>query len=220
MTPPRTVQHARKPGEVLDNSFITPGRFSELDGLRGIAALAVVAYHFGYPAVQNYPRIAPEPYSIPLGELGVQLFFIISGYVILLSAIKSGSALKFGISRFARLYPTYWLALAVAAAVYFLYGNPGRDITVAQTLVNATMMQRFMLVDNVDQVYWTLAIELQFYLLMGLYLALRRGKIYRRYFLLDNLRAAHLLHISPGGVPDGCPQNAGVGRSCRACGSV
>ena len=131
MTPPRTVQHARKPGEVLDNSFITPGRFSELDGLRGIAALAVVAYHFGYPAVQNYPRTAPEPYSIPLGELGVQLFFIISGYVILLSAIKSGSALKFGISRFARLYPTYWLALAVAAAVYFLYGNPGRNITVA-----------------------------------------------------------------------------------------
>lgn len=87
MTPPRTVQHARKPGEVLDNSFITPGRFSELDGLRGIAALAVVAYHFGYPAVQNYPRIAPEPYSIPLGELGVQLFFIISGYVILLLSL-------------------------------------------------------------------------------------------------------------------------------------
>ena len=108
MTPPRTVQHTRKPGEVLDNSFITPGRFSELDGLRGIAALAVVAYHFGYPAVQNYPRIAPEPYSIPLGELGVQLFFIISGYVILLSAIKSGSALKFGISRFACTQPTGW----------------------------------------------------------------------------------------------------------------
>lgn len=176
----RTIRRTQEHNEILDNSFITPGRFRELDGLRGIAALSVVAYHFGYPAVQNYPRIAPEPYSIPLGELGVQLFFIISGYVILLSAIKSGSALKFGISRFARLYPTYWLALAVAAAVYFLYGNPGRNITVIQTLINTTMMQRFMLVDNVDQVYWTLAIELQFYLLMGFYLALRRGRIYRR----------------------------------------
>ena len=80
----------------------------------------------------------------------------------------------------------------------------------AQTLVNATMMQRFMLVDNVDQVYWTLAIELQFYLLMGLYRGCAAWKNisprdHDRYFLLDNLRAAHLLYIPPGGVPDGCP---------------
>ena len=166
--------------EVLDNSFITPGRFRELDGLRGIAAITVVLYHFGVPASENYPRIGASPYDLGLGELGVQLFFIISGYVILLTAIKSANALSFVISRFSRLYPTYWLALAVAAGTYFLYGNPVRNITALQTLINTTMLQRFMLVDNVDQVYWTLAVELQFYALMTVYLLIRRGTVYRR----------------------------------------
>jgi len=66
----RTIRRTQEHNEILDNSFITPGRFRELDGLRGIAALSVVAYHFGYPAVQNYPRIAPAPHSISLGEHG------------------------------------------------------------------------------------------------------------------------------------------------------
>ena len=47
----RTIRRTQEHNEILDNSFITPGRFRELDGLRGIAALSVVAYHFGYPAV-------------------------------------------------------------------------------------------------------------------------------------------------------------------------
>ena len=140
-------------GEILDQDFITPGRFRELDGFRGLAAFTVVIYHLGVPATQNYPRTAPSPYDIPLGELGIQLFFIISGFVILLSAIKSGSALKFAVSRFSRIYPTYWFALGVSALVYFLYGNPGRHIPVVQTLVNTTMLQHFLRVDNVDQVY-------------------------------------------------------------------
>ena len=166
-------------GEILDQNFITPGRFRELDGFRGLAAITVVIYHLGVPATQNYPRTAPSPYDIPLGELGVQLFFIISGFVILLSAIKSGSALKFAVSRFSRIYPTYWFALAVSALVYFIYGNPGRHITIPQTLINTTMLQRFLRVDNVDQVYWTLAVELQFYVMVALYLIIRKGKIYR-----------------------------------------
>ena len=98
MAKSQTVK-ARESG-ILDQNFITPGRFQELDGFRGLAAITVVIYHLGVPATQNYPRTAPSPYDIPLGELGVQLFFIISGFVILLSAIKSGSALKFAISRF------------------------------------------------------------------------------------------------------------------------
>ena len=156
-------------GDVLDQDFITPGRFRELDGFRGLAAITVVIYHLGVPATENYPRTAPSPYDIPLGELGVQLFFIISGFVILLSAIKSGSALKFAVSRFSRIYPTYWFALAVSALVYFIYGNPGRHITIPQTLINTTMLQRFLRVDNVDQVYWTLAVELQFYVMVAPY---------------------------------------------------
>ena len=82
-----------------------------------------------------------------------------------------------------------------------------------------------MLVDNVDQVYWTLAIELQFYLLMGLYLAVRRGKIYRReitigIFCWTTLGLLICCIFHPEASLTGGPQNAGVGRSCRACGFV
>lgn len=40
-------------GEILDQNFITPGRFRELDGFRGLAAITVVIYHLGVPATQN-----------------------------------------------------------------------------------------------------------------------------------------------------------------------
>lgn len=176
----RTIRRTQEHSEILDNSFITPGRFRELDGLRGIAALAVVIGHFGATFNQNYIHSPQSPYSFPLGEMGVQLFFIISGYVILLTAIKSGSALKFMISRVARLYPTYWFGIIIATLVYVLYGNPGRHITQLQVLLNTTMMQRFIMVEDVDKVYWTLAVEMQFYLLMATYMLCRRGKIYRR----------------------------------------
>ena len=176
----RTIRRTQEHNEILDNSFITPGRFRELDGLRGIAALAVVIGHFGATFNQNYIHSPQSPYSFPLGEMGVQLFFIISGYVILLTAIKSGSALKFMISRVARLYPTYWFGIIIATLVYVLYGNPGRHITQLQVLLNTTMMQRFIMVEDVDKVYWTLAVEMQFYLLVATYILFRRGKIYRR----------------------------------------
>ena len=57
-------------GEVLDQDFITPGRFRELDGFRGLAAITVVDLSLGCSGYSNYPRIAPAPYDIPLGRVG------------------------------------------------------------------------------------------------------------------------------------------------------
>ena len=126
MTPPRTVQHARKPGEVLDNSFITPGRFSELDGLRGIAALAVVAYHSGTPPVQNYPRIAPRAVLYSARRTRGAAFLHHLGVRDFVERYQKRFRPKIGISRFARLYPTYWLRLRLPRLCYFrLPGNPG-----------------------------------------------------------------------------------------------
>lgn len=162
---------------VLDRSSVVMGRFAELDGLRGLAAMAVVIGHFAMNFGDYYPGHAPSPIFFPYGAYGVQLFFMISGFVILLSAVRGGSAKHFAISRFTRLYPTYWAALAIAVAIFVLYGVETRTISLVQVLANTTMLQRFMMIESVDEVYWTLAVELQFYLLVFIALIVCRGRI-------------------------------------------
>jgi len=85
------------------------GRIEELDALRGLAAFAVMLYH--YTAGEG-PRLnrAELLVSVPWGHFGVQLFFVISGYVILMTVRRVRTAGEFAVSRFARLYPAFWVA--------------------------------------------------------------------------------------------------------------
>ncbi|WP_185173391.1 acyltransferase [Rothia nasimurium] len=159
------------------------GRFKALDGLRGLAVLAVVVYHFGTPFNTYYPSDETAPYAFTLGELGVQLFFIISGFVILMSAAHGKTAKGFVISRFTRLYPTYWFAVIFSAALITWVGIEARQINLVQVLINLTMFQRFVLVENVDQVYWTLAVEMQFYLLMLVCILVSKGRLRNDYLM-------------------------------------
>lgn len=192
---------------VLTKDFITAGRFSELDGLRGLAILGVVIYHFGTPYGTYYPSDHAVLYNFAVGEMGVQLFFMISGFVILLSAIKSGSAAKFVLSRTSRLYPTYWAGLIFASILIFTVGIETRVITLPQLLVNFTMLQRFLFVENVDQVYWTLAVEMQFYLLVFAYLLFTKGKLNRvfltRFAVVWSLLGLTLCLLYPHGSETG-----------------
>lgn len=155
----------------------TPRRFAELDGLRGLAVGAVLVYHYTSPFDGYYPGMPSAPFDFVDGEYGVQLFFLISGFVILLTAERAQVTSDFVIARISRLYPTYWAALALTTAVIVLSGAEPVRVTLGQVLVNTTMLQRFVLVDNVDRVYWTLALELVFYAYMAVYLALTRCRI-------------------------------------------
>lgn len=141
-------------------------RFRELDGLRGVAILLVLVGHFSATYPVYFPSGQTPPFSIYFGGMGVQLFFMISGYVILMSALRQGSAIRYLINRAVRLYPAYWVGLAISSLIIATVGIEYKTITVPQVLINATMFQRFLFVDNVDDVYWTLAIEWQFYLLL------------------------------------------------------
>lgn len=172
-----------KPSPYIADQLRSSGRFAALDGLRGVAVLAVVIYHFGLPFNTYYPSDERSPYSFNIGELGVQLFFMISGFVILLSAVHGKTAKNFIISRVSRLYPAYWSAVLVSALLIVSIGIETRSVSLGQVLLNLTMFQRFFLVDNVDQVYWTLAVELQFYFLMLACLLLSRGKLRSDYLL-------------------------------------
>lgn len=131
-------------------------RLLYLDAIRGIAALFVVFSHFAERTPLH--KLALFNYFTP-GQFGVVIFFILSGYVIPFS-FKRGLA-DFAISRFFRLYPAYWVsvALAVICSVTFLDIKPGLSTVAA----NLTMVQKLLGFPDLFGVYWTLLVELAFY---------------------------------------------------------
>ncbi|RKH47604.1 acyltransferase family protein [Corallococcus sicarius] len=147
-------------------SDASPPRLVELDALRGLAALVVALYHFTAEYSDLYGHSAPLWGEAHFGKYGVQLFFAISGFVILMSLERMGRARDFVTSRAARLYPAYWTAVALTFTVVSLFGLPDREFSFQTALINLTMLHELLRVPHVDTVYWTLTIELSFYLLM------------------------------------------------------
>ena len=148
-------------------------RFHELDALRGIAALAVVLFHFtGY--VTHHHHFGDFPFYFRLGERGVSLFFMVSGFVIYYTLERSKTLADFAFSRFSRLYPTYWMSLGLWAAVTVAVLH--RQFWITGFAVNATMLQKFIGVGDLDIVYWTLAVELVFYMWMAALFAMGQLK--------------------------------------------
>lgn len=162
------------------------GRLYTLDGLRLAAALMVVAFHFTSFDDWEEPLwgaatslVFPTAHSITAyGWLGVQLFFLISGFVICMSC-WGRTVRQFAVSRLIRLYPAYWFAVLLTSGVMLLaHGSEQTAITPTKILSNLTMLQEPMGVGDIAPVYWTLWTELRFYLLFAVVAAL--GLTYRR----------------------------------------
>jgi peptidoglycan/LPS O-acetylase OafA/YrhL len=144
-------------------------RFHQIDFLRGLACLSVVAFHFLHRGQQGgwlVDPVLPWLQSIAeLGHLGVHLFFMISGFVILMTA-EGATVRSFIASRVSRLYPAFWIGVLLTAAVAWWSGSSAFAVTPGQVLVNLTMVPHWAHVEFVDGAYWSLAVELQFYLLV------------------------------------------------------
>ncbi len=148
-----------------------------LDLLRFIAAFGVMLYHYTWrlPTVDHLggPQFPELDVWTRYLHLGVQLFFIISGFVIAFSA-EGKTAGQFTWSRFVRLYPAYWLCVCVTFAVCHYLWRPHFELGLREGLINLTMFQAYFKVPHVEWAYWTLAEELRFYILVGLLLALKQ----------------------------------------------
>jgi peptidoglycan/LPS O-acetylase OafA/YrhL len=142
-------------------------RIADLDALRGLAALAVVLYHYTVRFGELYGQDAAPLMAVPWGHYGVQLFFGISGFVIFMTLDRTSSLLDFAVSRASRLYPAYWTAILLTSAAVALAGMNEVALSPAHTAANLTMMQGFAGLPSVDGVYWTLSVELAFYLAMA-----------------------------------------------------
>jgi peptidoglycan/LPS O-acetylase OafA/YrhL len=164
-------------------------RFYILDLMRFLAALAVVFYHYSI-----YFRGTFFEVVIPIanyGYLGVPFFFMLSGFVITASA-QNRSAIQFALSRMARLYPAFWACLLFTCGIVFYLKGGG--IGFGQAAINSTMLNDYLGVKNIDDVYWTLQAEIKFYGCIFVLLVLNLYK-YVKTWLVIWLCLAILFHF-------------------------
>ncbi|WP_019136623.1 acyltransferase family protein [Cellulomonas massiliensis] len=161
-----------RPADGTPTAVRAGARLAALDGLRFVAAMAVVLFHFTSRRTSPWDGRMHELLGgvgawTAYGSLGPELFFVISGFVVLMTAWGRPTA-QFVASRVGRIYPAYWVAVVATGLLLLLVWPQGKRVTGEQVLVNLTMLQSGLGVKHVDGVYWTLWTELRFYLLVAL----------------------------------------------------
>jgi peptidoglycan/LPS O-acetylase OafA/YrhL len=141
-------------------------RINGLDSLRGIAALSVVLFHYTTRFGESFGHPEATWLNFSQGFRGVDLFFMISGFVIFMTLDNTASARDFVVSRFSRLFPTFWASMLLTYIVVTVFGLPGKGVGLVEMILNFTMVPGLLNVRPVDGTYWTLEIELIFYALM------------------------------------------------------
>jgi peptidoglycan/LPS O-acetylase OafA/YrhL len=162
----------RPKGAAGHNMHRADSRLRYIDSLRAIAALLVVWLH----VTQSYVKLDGEAVigghwlydiaqNLDVGRVGIVAFFLISGFVIPFSIHPDRTAPvgSFLIKRVFRIYPAYWLSIPLGAlATCWLWGQP---FGMRDFLVNLTLLQDIVGAPAAQGVYWTLLVELGFYLL-------------------------------------------------------
>jgi peptidoglycan/LPS O-acetylase OafA/YrhL len=143
-------------------------RLAWLDALRGFAALCVVFDH-GSTLLLRPVREALY-HTLDLGQYGVFVFFLVSGYIVPASLERKGNVKAFWVSRAFRLYPLYLLALALSVLAFNLHHGTVRGANHTPATAAASwllMLPNLLTGPNVPNVTWTLSYEMVFYLLLA-----------------------------------------------------
>jgi peptidoglycan/LPS O-acetylase OafA/YrhL len=174
-------------------------RVNEIDLLRFIAAMAVLFFHYAFRGnaadgmtTLAYPALAP---LAKYGYLGVELFFMISGFVILMTAAR-GSLRGFVVSRFVRLYPAFWACCTITFLAILAIGGTRYSSSLHDYLINMTMLADFVGVQTMDGAYWSLTVEIRFYVLVALVLLI--GQIRHAQAILIGWLALTIVSLASG----------------------
>jgi peptidoglycan/LPS O-acetylase OafA/YrhL len=173
--------------------------FAFISALRGFAAMLAAYFHivaFGVYglqmneadlSIQSFITIFGGLGYVDLGKCAVALFFVISGFLIPATLRRSDASLRrFLIARVFRLYPAYWFSILVIVIVQILLPVQTEFVFI-NFLANLTMLQKFVGQPDVSGVFWTLQIELVFYVICGLLFVLRLLKTNSLMFVLTAL---------------------------------
>ncbi|HAP12395.1 MAG TPA: acyltransferase [Afipia sp.] len=194
-------------------------RLRAVDGLRGVAILLVMGFHYFYHLESFYYKSTLYPYGetfsnvliFKYGYMGVELFFIISGFVIAMTLESSRSVIDFVIRRFVRIWP----ALIVSAILTFFLLNwsdapfalhrrqSWPNFLPSLTLTPPSLWSGwFPKVDYITGVYWSLVVEIRFYMIAAiLFWLFSREKLARNlviFTLVVYIARALLRRAMPG----------------------
>jgi peptidoglycan/LPS O-acetylase OafA/YrhL len=152
---------------------------SIIDGLRAIAALSVCTFHYVCQTIGiNFPEFISNTFRF--GQYGVYVFFVISGFIIPWSMHRNSYNLnslpKFILKRLIRLEPPYLISIVLILIIEFIKANfnigiPNKDIiSLNQIALHfGYLINFFSNYKWLNQVYWTLAIEFQYYIIISLF---------------------------------------------------
>ena len=191
-------------------------RFLFIDAMRGIAAMLVVLFHANegkhIPTLfQNLPRWFQL--IIENGNHGVAIFFVLSGFVISHSVysyrVTGTFVSRFVVRRSLRLDPPYWVAIAVTLgfaylSAAFIPDKASPEWSLNQIIAHFFYLQAILGFPHVNDVFWTLCLEVQFYLVyIGLLLIARNDpqqRLHGRYTVWVLGAAAAISTLWPLGI--------------------
>lgn len=160
---------------------VSQGHLRFLDGLRGLACLWVVLDHLHVEALAAELPAGVSRWVFDSGIVGVMVFFVLSGFVIAQSwrdAVPGGASVdagrigRFLTRRWMRLSPPYFVAIALAVVVTVggsvVRGDGGQAPSVGSVVAHLAYLPGLVEAEPINAVFWTLAIEMQFYVGFGL----------------------------------------------------
>lgn len=174
------------------------GKVHSIQLMRAIAAMLVVLFHVHQAFALRFtpPFFAAESYLFAFGAVGVHIFFVISGFIMVYTNPpgKAFAASRFFQRRLLRIYPIYWICAALYFAVHVLIGQP---YTIDALEAAGALL---LLPGNASSIIgpaWTLAFEMYFYLCFGLAMLAGpgRGLILLIGFFAISVAAGALLQI-------------------------
>jgi len=142
--------------------------------LRGIAAMMVIVYHITQKLYVN----GDIKWSFELGAAGVDIFFIISGFIIYYSSVHEFSANEFMKKRIFRIYPLYWVITLVTLVIsYIRPGMINQHVEVPISMWNSFTLFPVPGTSPLLIVAWTLSFEMFFYVIYYMAIKLKVNRI-------------------------------------------
>lgn len=174
----------------------------EIQWLRAIAACEVVACHSGLLTKHFTSTVQMPAWYAPLSAIGVELFFIVSGYVICMRVGASDGARPFLVSRILRLYPMYWIFTSVAVLAYLLNATWHLNNF---TFALVPMAKSYLILPQTGfpilGVGWTLEHEMVFYFFVAVMLLTLGGGSRAKLFLAWLLAGLGAVGVVIGAPP-------------------
>lgn len=189
---------------------VEPSRLAFADAIRALAALWVVLFHLSEGGhLAHLKSVMPSSITAVVfdwGHLGVAAFFCLSGYVMMLTVGRGHMTFpgfgQFMAKRLVRLTPPYYLAIATAMALLLVKARLAGQVveypTLSSLAAHLVYAQELLGFPEINSVFWTLCIELQFYLAFGLMLWLMT--LLARWARIDGLHLWGLVAMAWGSL--------------------